>query len=252
MQALSILAAVALAASLPALAQNKGGGSTASSGVVTIDQARAEAGGVTPGDAPGFPVTLSQPGRYRLTANLTIADANTSGIVITAPNVTLDLDGFTIAGPVTCAAYASPPTVCSGTGNGDGIAVVLADYNARAAILVANGTVRGMGRHGVHANSSFDGFRVERLFALNNGNAGLLVNGGAISDSQSSFNGQSGIRGNNLLLVNNVVRSNGSYGISVNFSSAGVHNVVQGNPVDVASGGMRNLGPNLCGTTSCP
>ena len=36
-------------------------------GVIDINQARALAGGVTPGDTPGFPVTVSQSGSYRLT-----------------------------------------------------------------------------------------------------------------------------------------------------------------------------------------
>jgi hypothetical protein len=38
---------------------------------VLIDQNRALAGNVTPGDNPGFPVTLSLPGSYRLSGNLT-------------------------------------------------------------------------------------------------------------------------------------------------------------------------------------
>jgi hypothetical protein len=39
-------------------------------GVIEINQSRALAGGVTPGDAPGFPVTISARGSYRLTGNL--------------------------------------------------------------------------------------------------------------------------------------------------------------------------------------
>ncbi len=35
-------------------------------GQIAITQARAMAGGVTPGDAPGFPVTITQPGSYVL------------------------------------------------------------------------------------------------------------------------------------------------------------------------------------------
>ena len=41
----------------------------AADGVIEINQARAKAGGVTPGDTPLFPVTISQPGSYRLTGN---------------------------------------------------------------------------------------------------------------------------------------------------------------------------------------
>lgn len=42
---------------------------------------------MTAGDAPGFPVTLSQPGSYRLMSNLTVTDPNTYAITITVPNV---------------------------------------------------------------------------------------------------------------------------------------------------------------------
>src|SRR5712692_4005736 len=82
-------------------------------GVVLIDQNRALAGGVTPGDAPGFPVTISVPGSYRLSGNLTVPDANTTAIQVTADNVTLDLNGFSIIGPTVCVG-----TSCSPTGTG--------------------------------------------------------------------------------------------------------------------------------------
>ena len=42
----------------------------ASGGEVLISQDQAISGSVTPGDAPGFPVTLSASGRYRLAGNL--------------------------------------------------------------------------------------------------------------------------------------------------------------------------------------
>lgn len=41
-----------------------------SDGVILINQSRALAGGVTSGDTPGFPVTISQAGSYPLTGNL--------------------------------------------------------------------------------------------------------------------------------------------------------------------------------------
>ena len=69
-------------------------------GVVLINQASALAGNVTPGDTPGFPVTISQPGSYRLAGNLTVPDANTTAIEVTATGqVTVDLNGFVISGP---------------------------------------------------------------------------------------------------------------------------------------------------------
>ncbi len=42
-------------------------------GVILIDQSKAMAGNITPGDAPGFPVTISQPGSYRLSSNLDVS-----------------------------------------------------------------------------------------------------------------------------------------------------------------------------------
>ena len=64
---------------------------------IVISQESAMAGNVTPGDEPGFPVTISAPGHYRLAGSLT-PGAGTDGIVIKADNVTLDLAGFALAG----------------------------------------------------------------------------------------------------------------------------------------------------------
>lgn len=64
-------------------------------GVVLIDQNRALAGGVTSGDTPGFPITINQPGSYRLAGNLTVP-LNVNGIQISANDITLDLNGFKI------------------------------------------------------------------------------------------------------------------------------------------------------------
>jgi hypothetical protein len=59
-------------------------------GEILIDQARVNAGGITPDDAPGFPATLSRPGRYKLTGNLNVP-ADLNGIEVTQHNVTIAL-----------------------------------------------------------------------------------------------------------------------------------------------------------------
>src|SRR5688572_25403327 len=82
------------------------GSALAVDGVILIDQNRALAGNVTPGDTPGFPVTISLPGSYRLSSNLTVSNMTTSAVLITTNDVTLDLNGFTIKGPNVCS---SPP-----------------------------------------------------------------------------------------------------------------------------------------------
>lgn len=86
-------------------------------GVVLINQANALAGNVTPGDTAGFPVTISQPGSYRLSGNLTVPDANTNAIEIASNNVSIDLNGFSIIGPTVCNSIG----VCTNTGKGIGI-----------------------------------------------------------------------------------------------------------------------------------
>lgn len=67
-------------------------------GVTLIDQAKALAGNVTPGDTAGFPVTISRPGSYRLSSNLTVPPG-VNAVLISASGVTLDLNGFTVLGP---------------------------------------------------------------------------------------------------------------------------------------------------------
>src|SRR5262245_9419341 len=85
-------------------------------GVVLISQTCAAAGCFT-GDVAGFPVTITQPGSYRLSSNLDVGTAATSAnitaVEIRANGVTLDLNGFTISGPATCT-----NGVCTTTGSG--------------------------------------------------------------------------------------------------------------------------------------
>jgi hypothetical protein len=64
--------------------------------ITQINQAHALAGSVTPGDPPGFPVTISLPGSYELTSNLEVPAASAHAIEITASHVTVNLNGFLI------------------------------------------------------------------------------------------------------------------------------------------------------------
>jgi hypothetical protein len=80
----------------------------------TIDQNKAMTKGIGQGDSAGFPVTITQPGSYRLMSNLSVP-AGLDGIVITAPNVTIDLNGYTIAGPNTCDVVAKTCTTARAT-----------------------------------------------------------------------------------------------------------------------------------------
>ena len=72
----------------------------ASDGEIVITHGKALAGDVTPGDAPGYPVTISQTGSYKL-GSVIHPSANTIGIAVIAPDVTIDLNGFRMHGSTT-------------------------------------------------------------------------------------------------------------------------------------------------------
>ena len=63
---------------------------------VTLNQNKAISGNITPGDAPGFPITITRPGRYVLTSNL--YPMGKQGIDIQAYDVTIDFNGFILHG----------------------------------------------------------------------------------------------------------------------------------------------------------
>jgi hypothetical protein len=202
-------------------------------GVVLINQSIALAGGVTPGDAPGFPVTISVSGSYRLSGNLTVPDANTNAIVVTADNVTIDLNGFSILGPVVCD-YFQPGftgpfvTTCSPAS-----AFNVGIQGAGAGLSVSNGTVRGMGTGilsgissritNVQAVSNFIGISASSIgeivslctacTASTNGGIGILV-GGQVSGSVALHNGGAGISLlSNGSAINNLALENAGDGI---------------------------------------
>lgn len=109
-----------------------------------IDQNKALAGGITPGDTPGFPITLSQPGSYKLTSNLTVP-AGMDGIVMAVDGITLDLNGYTIAGPIVCTRTGSTVS-CPVSGYTSGVRAEL--YSTGIGSVVRNGSVKGF-KYGV-------------------------------------------------------------------------------------------------------
>jgi hypothetical protein len=115
-------------------------------------------GGITPGDTPGFPATLSRPGRYKLVGNLKVPSDN-SGIVVTADDVTIDLSGFTIS--------SNPPGEAA-----TGVSAVVTTNGLR----VINGTITGFRNFGV-ANRASQGAQfavIENMRIIFNG-TGIFV-----------------------------------------------------------------------------
>jgi len=219
---------------LPILFAGLSGCLFAVDGVVLIDQNRALAGGVTPGDAAGFPVTLSLPGTYRLSGNLTVPDANTNGIEVKANNVVIDLNGFSILGPTVCPIGSTTTsnngetivTACSPTGTGVGvkagdpytISSTGPVANGQVGVHVINGTISGMGSHGVILGP---GGRVENVSLQSNGGNGVLSGRGSI-------------------VRNNIGIGNGGIGFFVGNAS-----IIQGNTATLNMGLGFEVGSGL-------
>lgn len=210
--------------------------------VVNINQAKAQAGNVTPGDAPGFPITISQPGLYRLTGNLAIGDPGTTAILITSPRVTLDLNGFAIQGPVVTSG-AGAGLNCTGRAanyySGAGVMVLL-PANTPGPVAVGNGTIAGMG--GVGLVSVDDSFTLRQhatahdLRVAGNGRGGLYGLVG-VRDSVAEYNCGTGIY-SAFAVRGGTSRYNAGWGVS---SAKLAHSLAHGNGAG-----------ELTGTTALP
>ncbi len=233
---------------------------------VAINQAAALAGGVSAGDTPGFPVTLSVPGHYVLTSNL-VLPANSGGILITVPNVTLSLNGFGIIGPVVCVSAGGGLSCNSpNTASTRGIsATTTAD-----GVTIRNGFVRGFSdgisiRGGlvedVHASSnSLTGVsaagapddrpaRISGVRATLNGGTGIYTRQGLIERSIASHN-RTGVAGHEFLMVDSLVTNNyerGLYDLGGGATPPGAMKgtVMQNNGAASILGPTRSLGGNL-------
>ena len=226
-----------------AFAGKPGGGGSA--GVVTIDRDNAAAGGVTNGDAPGFPVTLSEPGSYRLESNLTVLDASTTAIEITADDVTVDLNGFVVSGPNVCPS----PGVCDFSFGGTGI-VSTADHST-----ILGGTVRGMGGAAIALGKYA---RVERVDVRHNGSIGIRVGlDSLVSDSVAELNFTYGLSAGNGSLVLRNIFSRNKNGAFVNDPVPTTSKVVMGsnvfvlNSIQALVGNPVQILPNVCFGVNC-
>jgi hypothetical protein len=178
----------------------------------TITHDRALAGNVTPGDTAGYPVTINQPGHYKLMGNL-VVPAGSTGIVITARDVTLDLNGFSIRGPVSCTGAIGTGQMCSPqVALSNGVHIHAAATNAQ----VRNGTVGGFGNHGLHTEAA--GRFTDLTLTDNVGNGAYVVGsvGGALFERvRAERNRYSGFWLNQpAVLLNVMAMFNGAWGIT--------------------------------------
>lgn len=210
----------------------------ATDGALEVNAIAVSAGGLTPGDAPGFPATLSLPGRYVLTSDLVVPTSADTAVEILADGVTLDLNGFTLSGPALCS---GDPVSCSPAGIGVGVESVGSDS------VVLDGTVTGMGDAGLRLGPLA---RVAQVATwLNAGNGIEAGPGSEIRESRAERNGGVGIvAGDGSLVIDNVVRGNLGLGLQLGTDGGYLHNVFSGNAPPAISGGGE-LGANACPAT---
>jgi hypothetical protein len=204
-------------------------------GVILIDQNRAMAGNVTPGDTPGFPVEINTPGSYRLSSNLTVGTGASAGIKINSGNVTIDLNGFTIIG--------------AGTINAPDIGI---DARGIGGVTVIDGNI---------FNSSAGGVLLGDLARVENVRVTSTVTGNGIEVGEHSIvrtnvaygNEDTGIKaGGNSLIIANTASHNGSNGIVTLSGSTLKDNVANDNGVKPIRGiGIRAVADaTLTGNTT--
>jgi len=145
---------------------------------VLISQEGALAGIPAIGDSPGFPITIGKSGSYKLSSDLTVTDPTKPGIVIAVSDVTIDLNGHTISGPLYCVNGGSWPGSC--TGGNPGLNWVWGIDASMGAVLSArtirNGTIRGFSGGGI----SLSNVRIEDMNIYSNGGDGIVASDGML------------------------------------------------------------------------
>ena len=134
-----------------------------------------------------LPYDITAPGSYYVTRDLVGTFAY--GIGISADDVTLDLNGYTL----------------HGSGGGGGILV----FDPQKNITIRNGGVRGWSNDGIQAGNVTSG-RLQHLVADGNGASGLVAGFNCqVLDCSASFNGDIGILARSGSIVSNCsARSN--------------------------------------------
>jgi hypothetical protein len=172
---------------------------------ITIDQDKAMAGGITPGDEPGFPIDINRPGRYVLKSNLYPGPSN--GIEIRSHDVTIDFNGFRL----------------QGFGQGNNGILAFGDTGT-----IMNGVIAGFRGMGIMAQGSL--WTVENMRILVNGSNGVLTTGhfGRIERNTIAFSENGIMCGTGCLITNNNVNSNRADGINL-FSGTVLGNAIFNN-----------------------
>ena len=230
-------------------------------GQVLITQAAVNAGNITPGDTPGFPVTISIGGSYRLASNLVVTSA-VNGIEVRANEVSIDMGGFTLVGSGVgrngIASFNRSLRVAGGNVRGftnDGIRTIAQHLSVSDMLVTRNG------RHGIFADpqgpftdtvafASIAGSKV----TANTSNGIICGENCRVENSLISGNGASGVSFyglGGLALGNTVTQNSGGFGLSFVATGGAGNNTVLFNGNPQISGAYVPMQPNAC-LPACP
>ncbi|MEM7206177.1 MAG: hypothetical protein AAF628_38345, partial [Planctomycetota bacterium] len=146
------------------------GPAAAVDGVIEINQAGALQGIGVGTDTAGFPVTLSESGSYRLTGNLEPTGAATDVIEVTADDVWIDLNGFSIRGGTVCTFTPPSGAACVSGGSATRGIVALGSLDG---LVITDGIITGMTGAGVDATGSL--ISLQRIGLRSNGGLGVVA-----------------------------------------------------------------------------
>lgn len=190
----------------------------------------------TPGDV-NYSFKITQPGSYYLTGNIT-GDSLKSGIAISASDVTLDLNGFELAGgnnPLT-GIYVGTQGLSHVTIRNGSLRNWIGGVELGGIGSVNNSTVSDLRVGGITGGSGISvgpGAIVERCSVINcTGNGIIAANGGLISDCTAANNGRGIFVGDKGTVTHCSARGNTSRGIETGYACSVVNCNVSENPGD--------------------
>ena len=242
-----LIAAAALALS--------GVAASALDGEVLISQSAATAGGVTPGDAAGFPITISRTGKYKLIGNLNVP-AGTDGFVVTADNVTIDFNGFRMANGRfgVNAAGADGLTVLNGTiTNFSSNAIRARGFAVVQDMQVVNNGLMGvkLDNNGRVIRSTISGNHSVNVYCVSR----CLIAHNVISASETETGVGLYTAAGGHLVLDNVITDNVAMAIYTEGEMAYANNTITGNGQpggsSVIGPGAHQAHPNYC-NPACP
>lgn len=231
MNARTLIAVIALAAVSGHVGSLFGQGNLAPPGppaatMKTLDQVEAR----TPIPGGTAPFIVSQPGSYYLTGNLSISSSSTNGITVNASNVTIDLNGFDLAGSPT---------------SGAGVLIIGGFSN----VTIRNGTIRNWGSHGINGEGNSK-VRAENLRVFGNSANGILLDvNGEVLNCIAESNVRAGIKGLDNCLVKDS-QAISTTGTNASGISLGAAAVVTGCVASGNSGNGLTVG-NVCKIENC-